>query len=45
MEKTDHSRLVSDRASNYFVSGEDKIKPGSIPGDTISKRSQKYPKG
>ncbi len=25
----------SDRASNYFVSGEDDMKPGSIPGDTI----------
>jgi hypothetical protein len=24
----------SDRASNYFVSGEDDMKPGSIPGDT-----------
>jgi hypothetical protein len=23
----------SDRASNYFVSGEDDIKPGSIPSD------------
>jgi hypothetical protein len=27
--------MVSDRASNYFVSGEDYIKPGSIPGNTI----------
>jgi hypothetical protein len=34
-EKPDHSHLVSDRASNYFVSGEDDIKPGAIPGDTI----------
>ncbi len=25
----------SDRASNYFVSGEDNMKPGSIPGGTI----------
>jgi hypothetical protein len=31
-EKPDHFHLVSDRASNYFVSGEDDIKPGSIPG-------------
>jgi hypothetical protein len=26
----------SDRASNYFVPGEDDIKPGSIPGNTHS---------
>jgi hypothetical protein len=25
----------SERASNYFVSGVDDMKPGSIPGDTI----------
>jgi hypothetical protein len=33
-EKPDNS-LVLDRVSNYFVSEEDKIKPGSIPGNTI----------
>ncbi len=26
----------SDRASNYLVSGEDDIMPGSIPGNTVS---------
>ncbi len=26
---------LSVRASNYFVSGEDDMKPGSIPGDTL----------
>ncbi len=28
-EKPDHSHMVSDRASNYFVTGEDNIKTGS----------------
>ncbi len=28
----------SDRASNYFVSGEDDIRPGSISGATVSYR-------
>jgi hypothetical protein len=35
MEKPDHSHMVSDRASNYFVTGEDEIKPGSIHRDTL----------
>jgi hypothetical protein len=30
------SHTWSDRASNYFVSGEDDIRPGSIPGNTRS---------
>ncbi len=34
-EKLDHTHMVSDRASNYFVTGEDDIKPGSIPGIQI----------
>jgi hypothetical protein len=34
-EKPDHSYMVSDKASNYFVTGEDGIKPGSIPSDTL----------
>ncbi len=34
-EKPDHSYIVSDRAFNYFVTGEDDEKPGSIPGDTV----------
>jgi hypothetical protein len=28
--------MVSDRASNYFVTWEDDLVPGSIPGDTVS---------
>jgi hypothetical protein len=35
MEKPDHSHMVSDRASNYFVTGEDNLKLGSIPSDTV----------
>jgi hypothetical protein len=34
-EKQDHSHMASDRASNYFVTREDDIKPGSIPGNTV----------
>jgi hypothetical protein len=34
-KKPDLSHMVSDRASNYFVTGEDDIKSGSIPGDTV----------
>ncbi len=30
-ENPDHSHLVSNRASNYCVTGEEDIKPGSIP--------------
>jgi hypothetical protein len=29
--------MVSDRASNYFVTGEDDMKPGSMPGDTLTR--------
>jgi hypothetical protein len=32
--QTIHTR--SDRTSNYFVSEEDDMKPGSIPGDTVT---------
>jgi hypothetical protein len=28
--------MVSDRASNYFVTWEDDLVPGSIPGDSVS---------
>jgi hypothetical protein len=27
-EKTDNSHMVSDRASNFFVAGQDDIEPG-----------------
>jgi hypothetical protein len=33
-EKSQTIDIWSDRASNYFVSGEDNIKTGSIPDDT-----------
>ncbi len=33
--KTQTIHTWSDRASNYFLSGKDDIKLGSIPGDTV----------
>ncbi len=34
--KPDQSHMVSDRAFNYFVTGEDGIEPGTVPKDTYT---------
>jgi hypothetical protein len=39
MEEPDHSHLVK-QGFQFFVSGEDDIKPGSIPSNTVPRADQ-----